>query len=309
MKHLLPILIFPALLVSFSSFGQTPDYFGNDPKWSEEFLQSAIPGETDGFTQRSIYYIDGTETFGEYDYHIVKRRSQITFFGSGEMTDITYVTRMHVRQEGRNIYFLEPESEQDSLFISYEMEIGDDFTGYYGVINSTETVAYVDSIMVGDTYRRRFYTGAPATSSFLIEGIGHLLQVGPATGGYFGNTDFGEEGIGFDNHLECYSENTTTLWTSYLGAGCQLSLSTPENELNSNSFTIYPNPALNTLTIDSEARMETIQITALDGKVVLKKKVNAFNEHILIDELNTGIYVLSITDSKGTISQKKFQKR
>ncbi|MCT4588628.1 MAG: T9SS type A sorting domain-containing protein [Carboxylicivirga sp.] len=72
------------------------------------------------------------------------------------------------------------------------------------------------------------------------------------------------------------------------------------------SFTISPNPATNYFTItSSDNQIEgEVQIFDLSGKLVLKQHVNAGNETINIDKLQSGLYIVSYRDGSQNFTQK-----
>jgi len=71
-----------------------------------------------------------------------------------------------------------------------------------------------------------------------------------------------------------------------------------ENEIN---FSVYPNPASNKLTIDSEAGI--IQLTDLNGKVILTKEHNTVST-IDVSTLPKGLYLIHL-QNKNQITTKK----
>jgi Secretion system C-terminal sorting domain len=71
-------------------------------------------------------------------------------------------------------------------------------------------------------------------------------------------------------------------------------------------YNIYPNPATETLNISGDIANKTISITNAFGQVVNAtiKTTNQFNAQANIAALPNGIYVVTITDAKGTVTQK-----
>ncbi|NQW42977.1 MAG: M4 family metallopeptidase [Bacteroidetes bacterium] len=81
----------------------------------------------------------------------------------------------------------------------------------------------------------------------------------------------------------------------------------PVSSVNSYSIAknvaVYPNPAQNTLTIEGAAELESIKITDISGRIILKTELSADNS-IDIQFLKSGIYFIQFSDG----SLQKFVK-
>lgn len=68
--------------------------------------------------------------------------------------------------------------------------------------------------------------------------------------------------------------------------------------VNDNSFAVYPNPAGNTITIAVQNNTigSIYNITDATGKIVLTGKVNSIANHISLEHLSAGIYQISISN-------------
>lgn len=77
-------------------------------------------------------------------------------------------------------------------------------------------------------------------------------------------------------------------------------------EVDNNSFTVYPNPTNSTLTINTKAIYSSVQIVNMLGQVVFtKEKSTSLN----VSSLPSGIYFIQLVDNKGSvIGNKKFVK-
>lgn len=78
-------------------------------------------------------------------------------------------------------------------------------------------------------------------------------------------------------------------------------------EVTSNTFSVYPNPASDAITIsnDQNVMVSNVAITDMNGRVV--KQVNAKNEpetRINVSDLSAGIYMLTINSESGSITKK-----
>ena len=76
-----------------------------------------------------------------------------------------------------------------------------------------------------------------------------------------------------------------------------------------NSISIYPNPATNSITIsnDANALLNSIEISDINGRVVLTKKIDTTEVQLSVSDLASGVYIVKVTTDKG-IALKKFIK-
>ncbi|MCW3788259.1 T9SS type A sorting domain-containing protein [Plebeiibacterium sediminum] len=72
---------------------------------------------------------------------------------------------------------------------------------------------------------------------------------------------------------------------------------------------IAPNPCINQLTIQCKNQIKDISVYDLSGKLILSKK-DVFQDKIVlpISDINSGIYMIKITDQKGKTEVRKFVK-
>lgn len=78
------------------------------------------------------------------------------------------------------------------------------------------------------------------------------------------------------------------------------------NNFIASKLSVYPNPASNVLNISStvNATINTVEMTDLNGRVVMSKVVNATNGQIAIGDLATGVYMMKIATDQGTAIKK-----
>ncbi|MCD6019641.1 MAG: hypothetical protein K0S53_2762 [Bacteroidetes bacterium] len=80
-----------------------------------------------------------------------------------------------------------------------------------------------------------------------------------------------------------------------------------ENQVFSQSLTLYPNPANSVLNIKSENEsMLSVEITDVLGKVVLSEKTTTHS--ISLTHMQTGIYFVSVKNESGAVANMKFIK-
>jgi len=82
-------------------------------------------------------------------------------------------------------------------------------------------------------------------------------------------------------------------------------------QLSTNSFlasklSVYPNPATNVVNISStvNATINSVEMTDLNGRIVMTKSVNATQGQIAIGDLATGMYMMKISTDQGVATKK-----
>ena len=80
------------------------------------------------------------------------------------------------------------------------------------------------------------------------------------------------------------------------------------NEANQPNLNLFPNPAENSIKIQSECNSSTIIITNLNGEIIVELE-NITNNDIDISFLSPGIYLLNQTTIDGNISISRFVKK
>ena len=83
-------------------------------------------------------------------------------------------------------------------------------------------------------------------------------------------------------------------------------VSTGITATNADKIKVYPNPVSGKMYIESTGQsIADISLTSLNGQVVLKKAGTAKEEILNTESLESGIYILSVTDQSGATSYKK----
>ena len=77
------------------------------------------------------------------------------------------------------------------------------------------------------------------------------------------------------------------------------------NSFDETTFTIYPNPVSDFLSITSESTISKTEIFDLSGKKILESKHNILD----VKSFSSGIYVVKVTNINGNISVLKFYKK
>jgi len=104
----------------------------------------------------------------------------------------------------------------------------------------------------------------------------------------------------------CYSDSLQTV--GFNGdCGCEwpsLEANAVNDELGA-AVSIYPNPVSGTLFVESEIAWKGLTITSVTGQVILQSSYNQFTD---INDITSGIYLLTLVDQQGLTFSKKFVK-
>ncbi len=102
--------------------------------------------------------------------------------------------------------------------------------------------------------------------------------------------------------VECEPDATMTVTTA---------LSVNQNQAFTNSTTIFPNPALDFIIVQNKNQTNenfNFQIMDVSGRIIQNNEQN-FGDNIDIQTLNAGHYIITIQNSKGNKTGKKFIKK
>ncbi|MBL4652885.1 MAG: T9SS type A sorting domain-containing protein [Flavobacteriales bacterium] len=112
-----------------------------------------------------------------------------------------------------------------------------------------------------------------------------------------------------------YYDTTLTYMTAFLAqftcgdaftcSDAALFVSVSELNKRNASFEVYPNPAVNFITINSNLENEyTVEIFDLLGKKVYNHKFSSDNKTIDVNAFKSGQYLINLSDKTGTVSRK-----
>lgn len=76
----------------------------------------------------------------------------------------------------------------------------------------------------------------------------------------------------------------------------------------SESLKAYPNPNNGLIEIYNDELIQSIEIVALEGQLVLSKQINQSKFILSTEEIQSGIYFLKIVDANNKLSVLKFVK-
>lgn len=258
------------LFFSSLSFGQTPDYFANDPKWvcklwdSNQCGSPFIPS-----TSTYVYYLNGDTIIGSHTYHLLFTKGEEIFDYGGDTIPFNHFTGYYLRQENKSIRFIyDYYGWTDSLLVSYDYQVGDTVRGdYFQNSYSTDTIQKIDSVLVNTEFRRVFYLDT-IEGPVIIEGIGYKFEPWSDLGEFIAPIVFG---IGWGYFINCFGFGDTPYWDPYgTGGNCYLNVDIEESEAAESG--IYPNPFNTNLNVRSVPGTDSeIILYDILGREVMRK--------------------------------------
>ncbi len=291
------------IILSFTYFGQTLNYFNNNPVWhcglydSDQWNQPSEP-YTDDFN----YYIKNDTNIIGFDYHHIFKRGYRSFENSSTQYDLYFdeSANFYIRQEGNSIRYFSVNTNSDLLLASYNYNVGDSLRGVVFQDYLNDTIQKIDSILVNSSYHKRFYIDS-INGPIITEGIGHQLNVDSNSGEFL--VQLGE-GIGFAYMIHCYGQNNTPYW-DYQGNGGNCMINIGVNLNSEDTFQIYPIPAFDFINLQSTYKKPfQYKIYNLNGLLIDKGQAIKIN----ISNLSSGLYILEVIDeNSNSIGRQKFQ--
>jgi hypothetical protein len=176
----------------------------------------------------------------------------------------------------------------DTAMLSRKM----DYLSAPNMYTSTYTLTALDSLILSDgLYHKRFTYGGYK----VIEGIGGHHLVMPY-----------EEFAGFINReLICvgtFTPTSTIFHKDGIGQSCSLGVGVKENIDTKNSFSVFPNPAIERLNLEfyTEDPLSII-IQDIYGRPI--KELNGSNKSIDVSDLTKGVYFVQVKFKQKSISK------
>lgn len=292
MKKLFLFFFFFLYLIIFNA--QSNSYFQNNESWSgQDWI-------TDNY--ESFYTIlEGDTIINNENLVKIKVPTDI-----GGMDTLYFLAKndtgvLYIFKSNRNY-----SSILDTVINDYSRT--DSITSWSSSNQSTpytsRKILSIDSVLAGNLYKKRFFIDDWCNnneSDFVIEGLFNISREP-----YF---NFCFETI---RALTCISVNDSNYWyhefDSVLynqGVGPCVIHNLSINEINP-VFNIYPNPAKNILTIDTEYSITNIKgnISSLEGKQVKSFQFNKLSKQVDITGLTNGIYVVDLFNNNFRTTHK-----
>ena len=218
-----------------------------------------------------------------------------------------------LRQDSINktVYYINTgyQSSQEILLYDFSKSIGDTVYvggGIYNVGPAYAKIDSIDSVLVGNNYRKKFNVSVsanpgnyPASSFAIVEGLGS------ANGLLESNLllEYSANLTCFTHYADNYPYNDTTC-KLLLPNGTFSTLAVKQLASISNQFYIYPNPNNGTFKIQSNTSEKAIlTIYDVTSKQVLSQTINGTTS-IDASNLTEGVYNISIINNQGITNKR-----
>ena len=200
-----------------------------------------------------------------------------------------------IRQEisAKKVFYFPPYPypQLDTLLYNFNLGLGSPLPLTYTNPGNycNPTVDKIDSVSIGNSYRKRFRistTGTmPGDTTWLIEGVG-------CTSGLLGNYCTGWEHW---QYLTCFTQDDSLFYPSHV-PDCDYITSIPDRINQPKSVHLFPNPSNDEVTVEFAALPEkaTVSILNTSGIEVLKQAITDLKTRIDIRNLPHGVYFIRI---------------
>ncbi|MES2620549.1 MAG: T9SS type A sorting domain-containing protein [Bacteroidota bacterium] len=295
-------LTLAAIALSLTSFSNTNFRFTDSTaQWNvlTRYLCSAGPCH---YYNTLTHEVIGDTLMGGLYYQALNIEKDTSFFNLTALGE-----RVYLRRDASEKIFLRRDIDSlDYLIYDFSKQAGDTFTiespDFWNV--SLCTVDSVDVISLDKLRKRMYvrYNGNPQ-GDIWIEGIGsvksHFLQPG--------NNFIVSDGA--DYEMLCYSENRKQIFRHAAYTTCVMdSLWSGVAEINSRTFTLSPNPAVNQITVSiEEAYLDNSVFHLFDitGRMILQQPLTAPTNHIELSGVSRGMHLYNVSSGKENVGTGK----
>jgi hypothetical protein len=297
------LLIIGFIVIISYSFGQTNVYHPF-PDSNAVWLQSSWYNDGTGCLMSDDHnlYISGDTVIGSHTYHKLYKNGYKSGFCPPPATPFPpyYYFGEYwgaFRQDiiNKKVYLFE--YGQDTLAYNFNLNVGDTLPGSF--INGFNFVNFIDSVLVGNHYNKRFWLSNGWNNNYtaLIEGLGSTYGA------------FAQLVIPFESgsNLWCVKMNNQTVWNYDTTFPC--TLITKIDDIGEPIRTsIYPNPFSTSaiIKINKNLKEATLQIYNSLGQEI-KRIQHIFGREVKLerDNLVIGVYLLRLTEESRIIMENK----
>ncbi len=278
------------LFVTLAANAQTEVYFpfpDSNAVWNFHYISYGFPGEMADYS----ITMAGDTTMNNAVYHKL-----IVPYFHAVPPDVLPAYKGAIRQEVANkkVFIIPPGEMAEQLLYDFNLQVGDTVRGYierYGVKDIVQTI---DSVMVGNSYRNRWFIN-PSYNIYFIEGIGSTYGLVEGSPGMTIDAP--------DFSLICFKQDGHPLYPDTL-TNCEIITSIASPSVDILSVKIFPNPGNGNISIETGLdEMLSISMCNVSGKEWFRETM--YEKQFMIHGIPPGVHILIITDKQGNTAQHK----
>jgi len=244
------------------------------------------------------HFILGDTTIGNKQYHRVFRAGHQYSSGCSSPPPSYYYNNYFgaIRQDTflRKVFFVENNSSIDTLLYDFNLSIGDTLPLTPFNNSKDKFVQTIDSVLVGATYRKRFWVSdvwGDSAYCAIVEGIGStkgLFMLSPTF-----NPDYQD--------LDCFMQNGKPQYPDTIN--CSIVPVSIEEYQEDVSINISPNPSTGIFTINSSEKFQYFIYDVFSREVFQETKL--IQSAILdLSSYSKGIYFVRIKSNEKIVARK-----
>lgn len=301
MRSLQFILLISAIELSVSSLSLFAQSYLHEPTIWKQFLHtSSFPTiiEEDYTLELKGDTVINSKTY----FKVLKSgiRTETNWYGGGPIETPIYEYVSPIREEDQKFYRYNINLQKEFLLHDFDLSVGD--KAYVsGDDCDHNTVAWIDTIYIGNTPRKHFhFFGSQYVT--LIEGVGSTRGLESTPCNDFPSPLF----------LLCYVQDQSYLQLNqqfYPDVDCSSLIVVSTEDVSDNHFTLFPNPFSDEINIQIPSvknQQLNIVVTNLLGTIMYQKQIAVSNEIETINPGNIppGLYVVWLSSKDATSSFK-----
>lgn len=242
-------------LLSAAAVGQTNIYHAfpdSNAVWAGHHWPGLI-----NCGEHYAYTISGDTLIGGQTYHKLVIPYVNTYGGCTVYHAPGYAGGFRQDIGTRKVFWMAPGTVAEEVLYDFDLAEGDTIHGFdrMGCSQPDCVVTLLDSVQIGNDYRKQWHCGAFPSTNVLIEGIGFVSGVleGCATGMPDGPF----------NVLDCFSQDGVTLFSNGSDA-CDLQTVLPRFSDRTIRTMVYPDPFFDRATVRFDRALVNATVMVLD---------------------------------------------
>jgi len=191
----------------------------------------------------------------------------------------------------------------EQLLYNYSLEVGESDSIYAMSMEYEVTIESIETIIVDGTPRKKLYFTDAGRPAFWIEGIGSCYGINDPALGFSAD---------YDPIVYCFYTHNDLVWTAATDDfQCEMVLSV-HNYKTEYPIEVWPNPFTDNISFALLGYVAngTATITSSTGKLIKQQSIPSFRspKWLNLSDLESGIYLLTITTNEGAIQTKRIVK-